>query len=93
MYEYEATIPTLWGHVLGTSSAILFYFSQFDDELHPTNIDFAKEHPEYIAQDNSMGFMTGDGEKYNLCHCQYNSPLFSCHLVVVDTSAGSLVEL
>jgi len=47
MYEYEATIPTLWGNVL----------------------DFANEHPQYIAQDNSMGFMTeNNGNKYNLCH-------------------------
>ncbi|KAF4622036.1 hypothetical protein D9613_009523 [Agrocybe pediades] len=47
MYEYEATIPTLWGHVM----------------------DFAKAHPEYIAKDNALGFMSTDnGKSYNLCH-------------------------
>jgi len=49
MYEYEATIPTLWGHVM----------------------DFAKSHPQYIAKDNALGFMSGDnGRSYNLCHCK-----------------------
>ncbi|KAF9448417.1 glycosyltransferase family 15 protein [Macrolepiota fuliginosa MF-IS2] len=47
MYEFEATIPTLWG------------------EVH----NFMKLHPEYIAEGNSMGFMSDNGgEKYNLCH-------------------------
>jgi alpha 1,2-mannosyltransferase len=47
MYEYEATIPTLWKHVM----------------------DFAHDHPEYIAKDNSLGFMSSDnGKTYNLCH-------------------------
>ncbi|KAF8175786.1 glycosyltransferase family 15 protein [Pholiota molesta] len=47
MYEYEATIPTMWGHVM----------------------DFVKAHPEYIAKDNALGFMSSDnGNTYNLCH-------------------------
>ena len=34
-------------------------------------IDFAKAHPEYIAKDNSLGFMSTDnGNSYNLCHCK-----------------------
>ncbi|KAF9002075.1 nucleotide-diphospho-sugar transferase [Cyathus striatus] len=36
MYEYEKTIPTLWGHVR----------------------DFAKQHPEFVAEDNALGFMS-----------------------------------
>ena len=32
--------------------------------------DFAHDHPEYIAKDNSLGFMSSDnGQNYNLCHC------------------------
>ncbi|KAF5348300.1 hypothetical protein D9756_010537 [Leucocoprinus leucothites] len=46
MYEYEATIPTLWKEVR----------------------DFQKLHPEYIAEDNALGFMSDNGERYNLCH-------------------------
>jgi len=47
MYEYEATIPSLWKHVM----------------------DLAHDHPEYIAKDNSLGFMSSDnGKSYNLCH-------------------------
>ncbi|KAK1219538.1 hypothetical protein PQX77_017726 [Marasmius sp. AFHP31] len=31
--------------------------------------DFMKLHPEYISEDNAMGFMSDNGgEKYNLCH-------------------------
>jgi alpha 1,2-mannosyltransferase len=34
-----------------------------------------KLHPELIAQDNAMGFMSNDeGEHYNLCHCQCHWP-------------------
>ncbi len=33
-------------------------------------IEFTAEHPEYISQDNAMGFLSNDGgESYNLCHC------------------------
>ncbi|KAF8063236.1 glycosyltransferase family 15 protein [Lyophyllum atratum] len=47
MYEFEKTIPTLWGHVR----------------------DFMGMHPELIAEDNALGFMSHDGgNKYNLCH-------------------------
>ncbi|KAJ7641749.1 glycosyltransferase family 15 protein [Roridomyces roridus] len=47
MYEFDKTIPTLWGHVK----------------------DFMKLHPEHIAKDNALGFMSDDGgETYNRCH-------------------------
>ncbi|KAL1705570.1 glycosyltransferase family 15 protein [Schizophyllum commune] len=47
MYEFEATIPTLWSTVK----------------------DFIKEHPEYVAEDNAMGFLSdNNGDSYNLCH-------------------------
>ncbi|TFK38580.1 glycosyltransferase family 15 protein [Crucibulum laeve] len=47
LFEFEKTIPTLWGHVK----------------------DFMLQHPEYVARDNSMGFLSEDGgENYNLCH-------------------------
>jgi len=37
-------------------------------------VDFAKLHPEFIAEDNSLGFMsTNKGESYNLCHCMYST--------------------
>ncbi|KAG6848634.1 hypothetical protein H0H93_015320 [Arthromyces matolae] len=47
MYEFEKTIPTLWGHTK----------------------DFMNLHPEYVAQNNALGFMSSDGgSSYNLCH-------------------------
>ncbi|KAK7039323.1 glycosyltransferase family 15 protein [Favolaschia claudopus] len=47
MYEFDKTIPTLWGHVK----------------------DFIRLHPEYVAKDNAMNFMSDDGgETYNRCH-------------------------
>lgn len=33
--------------------------------------EFQKDHPEYIAADNTLGFISEDGEQYNLCHCTY----------------------
>ncbi|KAK0200142.1 glycosyltransferase family 15 protein [Desarmillaria ectypa] len=47
MYEFERTIPTLWGHVK----------------------DFVGLHPEYVVEDNAMGFQSDNGGlDYNLCH-------------------------
>ncbi|OSX62706.1 glycosyltransferase family 15 protein [Postia placenta MAD-698-R-SB12] len=47
MYEYEATIPTLW----------------------ETTKEFMRLHPEHVAQDNAMGYISDNGgETYNLCH-------------------------
>ena len=49
MYEYRATIPTLWDTV--------------------TN--FVQENPQYVAENNAMGYMSDDsGKSYNLCHCE-----------------------
>ena len=54
------------------------YFSLIVPDLAAT--DFAKLHPEYVAENNAMGFMSENGgEKYNLCHCKSDPPLFSCH--------------
>ena len=52
MYEFHATIPTLWDSVK----------------------EFMREHPETVARDNAMGYMSDDGgNSYNLCHCTYAS--------------------
>ena len=55
MYEFRATIPTLWDSVK----------------------EFMREHPETVARDNAMGYMSDDGgNSYNLCHCAYASESF-----------------
>ena len=55
MYEFRATIPTLWDSVK----------------------EFMREHPETVARDNAMGYMSDDGgNSYNLCHCAYGSESF-----------------
>ena len=47
LYEYAATIPTLWDSVK----------------------KFIKQHPEHIAEHNSMDWLSEDGgETYNNCH-------------------------
>ncbi|KAF8797772.1 glycosyltransferase family 15 protein [Phlegmacium glaucopus] len=81
MYEYEATIPTLWQHVM----------------------DFAHAHPEYIAKDNSLGFMSSDiGKTYNLCHFWSNfeiadmdfwrSPAYTAFFEYLDSTGGFYYE-
>ena len=69
MIEYVETIPTLWKHVMGS-----FFFSkvkQHIDFFFLVSIsDFAHDHPEYIAEKNSLKFISSDdGQNYNLCHC------------------------
>jgi alpha 1,2-mannosyltransferase len=66
MYEYLATIPTLWKHVMGS-----FFYSKTKQYIDfSLNSDFAHDHPEYIAKNNALGFMSSDnGKTYNLCHC------------------------
>lgn len=41
--------------------------------LWATTKEFMKEHPEYIAKDNGMAFLSdNNGDSYNLCHCESN---------------------
>ena len=36
-----------------------------------TVVEFTKENPQYIAQNNAIGFLSDDaGTSYNLCHCK-----------------------
>ena len=45
-----------------------------------TLLDFIKEHPEYVAPDNAMGFLSQNGgETYSTCHCEPSafSPSFA----------------
>ena len=63
----------LWVRFFPLSKLInfLFYFKKNNILTYFLYIsDFARDHPEYIAKDNSLGFMSSDnGENYNLCHC------------------------
>ena len=35
-------------------------------------LEFMEHHPQYVADGNSMGFLSDDGgHKYNLCHCKF----------------------
>jgi hypothetical protein len=37
--------------------------------------EFIKEHPEYVAPNNAMNFLSDNGgEDYNLCHCEFSLP-------------------
>ena len=65
MYEYRATIPTLWETV--RSKCLL---SSIVPQTYIGKTDFMKEYPQYISPDNAMAYMSEDGgESYNLCHC------------------------
>jgi len=34
------------------------------------HVDFMRDHPEYVAQNNAMAFLSDNGGiEYNLCHC------------------------
>ena len=48
----------------------LFEWQQTIPTLWSTVKEFIKEFPEYLAENNSMSWLSNDGgESYNLCHC------------------------
>ncbi|TBU23334.1 glycosyltransferase family 15 protein [Dichomitus squalens] len=56
MYEFGATIPTLWD----------------------ATKEFVDAHPQYVARDNAMGYMSDDGgNSYNNCHFWSNFEIAS----------------
>ena len=64
--EYPTTIPTLWDTVKGT-----FFYAIAPCSLLTASVDFRKSHPEMIAEDNAMAFLSeNNGETYNRCHCE-----------------------
>jgi alpha 1,2-mannosyltransferase len=67
LFEYIETIPTLWATVKGGSHRR--GLSRY--RAHTSGSDFIKEHPEHIAEDNAMKFLSDDGgDTYNKCHCE-----------------------
>lgn len=73
LYEYEATIPTLWKAVKG-------YFqssSVFTERGLTRPLEFIDTNPGLVSPDNAMAFLSDDGgESYNRCHCAYNHARF-----------------
>lgn len=66
LYEYAATVPTLWET---TKGLFPLFFLCFCSETDPTPA-FIKENPQYLAKDNAMAFLSPDGgDTYNRCHC------------------------
>ncbi|RKP12470.1 putative mannosyltransferase [Piptocephalis cylindrospora] len=71
--------------------------------LWKTTKDFMKKHPEHIAKDNSLGFISNDnGATYNLCHFWSNfeiastkflrSPAYSDYFDYLDQAGGFFYE-
>lgn len=47
----------------------MFEFTETIETLWKTTLEFMKLHPEHVAPDNSMGFLSDDkGGDYNHCH-------------------------
>lgn len=41
----------------------------------PSFADFITEHPEHLAPNNAMNYLSDNGgASYNLCHCAFVSP-------------------
>ncbi|PCH34898.1 glycosyltransferase family 15 protein [Wolfiporia cocos MD-104 SS10] len=81
MYEFQATIPTLWDAVK----------------------EFTHEHPELVAPENAMGYLSDDGgATYNLCHFWSNfeiadmdfwrGPAYSAFFDFLDAKGGFYYE-
>lgn len=68
MYEYHATIPTLWDTTMSTSL-------QYTDRTTVTELlsEFTRENPDFVHPNNAMGYISDNGgESYNLCHCTFS---------------------
>lgn len=75
--EYMKTIPTLWHHVQGMP-----FLPNIDcDVLKSSSTAFALKHPEYIPENNAMGFLTNPDGSYNGCHCKSSRPLLHKYTV------------
>ncbi|CCK68075.1 alpha-1,2-mannosyltransferase KRE2 KNAG_0A03960 [Huiozyma naganishii CBS 8797] len=71
--------------------------------LWKTSMNFFKEHPEYVSENNLMKFLSGnDGETYNLCHFWSNfeiasldlwrSPAYRAYFDYLDRAGGFFYE-
>ena len=76
LYEYQRTIESLWSTVHGIYTCPSHYHLTLTKSLaHPrlplsSCAEFMAEHPEYVAQNNAMSFLSDNGgSSYNLCHC------------------------
>lgn len=81
LYEYGRTIESLWSTVHGILHPPVLSTHHADLLTHlpthsllPSFEDFMAEHPEYVAQNNAMNYLSDNGgADYNLCHCTFLS--------------------
>jgi len=81
----------------------MYEFRATIETLWQTTKDFIKLHPEYVAPDNSMGFISDNGgEDYNLCHFWSNfeiadmefwrGPAYTAYVDYLEASGGFYYE-
>lgn len=64
LFKYMQDHNKVYGFVIS-----IHEFEKTIKTLWKTLMLFVKDHPDYVADDNLMGFISGDnGETYNLCH-------------------------
>lgn len=80
LYEYEATIPTLWQNTKGAFREFLLgpsWLATADTcclrlRAAGASADFMDQHPEYVAEPNMLAWVSPDqGKSYNRCHMWY----------------------
>lgn len=69
MYEFGRTIESLWSTVNGMPPPFPAVRRHMRSRL-PLRADFITQHPEYVAKNSAMKFLSDNGgADYNLCHC------------------------
>jgi alpha 1,2-mannosyltransferase len=71
LYEYIETIPSLWASVRGEQGSC----GSTGRTRTRANAwaEFMELHPEHLAEDNAMAFLSDDGGlTYNKCHCEWS---------------------
>ena len=92
MYEYEATIPTLWSAVRGKKGVAEWTRTHLKlrAKTNYTFLEFTAANPGLVSPDNAMGFVSDDGgETYNRCHCKKPPPT-SSEILTGDRSRASV---
>ena len=70
LYEFQATIPTLWDTVKSSCSIYSVSNLSLNTTSYCSLADFTRYHPNYIDPNNALNFISDDdGESYNMCHC------------------------
>ncbi len=71
IYDYDVWVWKDYPYTLASCERLYYSCLLFSTHAADLPLEFMEHHPQYIADGNSMGFLSDDGgDKFNLCHCK-----------------------